>query len=118
MYTAAEYIYNELVGSTAITAQIPTANMYAIIAPIETSGDFLTYSLTGDGTATKDRSGDYTVEINVFVDGVLSATQKADVISNHFLENTSLRLRSESMRFTQDLQRAYISLTFTFKSTL
>lgn len=114
MEAALQHVYDTLRNSSTVTDEIAAANMFPLVAPIETAGDFLTFQLESSGKFTKDLVKEYDITINVFCNNLLEAAQKADIIEG-VLSNNKFRLRSESTQYAEDYATAYISLVFNLK---
>jgi len=115
MYNALLFIKEQLTDNATITAQIPAANIYPVIASAEVAGDFVVYNVQREGRYTKDLLSTYSSEIDVFGDDILEATQKADIIELELTNHDKIIGTSASVAYSVDLQKAFVKLIFTFK---
>ena len=116
MYSALLFIKKQLTDNIVITAQIPADNMYPLVASAKVDAeDFVVFNVQRSGNFTKDIQQSYTSEIQVFGSDILEAAQKADIIELELTNHNLIRSTFASVELTEDLERAYIKILFTFK---
>ncbi len=115
MFTALEFIKDQLITNANIIAEIPAANCYPVIAPVETTGDFLVFSVDRNSKFTKDSLGEYEAEIQVFSTNIMDAANKADIIELELTNHERIYGLSAGVKYTEDFTRAWINLILTFK---
>ncbi len=115
MYNALVFIKNILTNTAEITAQIPAANIYPLVASAKVTGDFVIYTVSRESKFTKDALMEFNCEVTVYADDILEAAQKADIIETQLTNYKEIFGQSATVNYTEDYKKAYIKINLTLK---
>lgn len=114
MLKASETVEQDLLANAALQTAIEGKH-YWELAPDNTKAPFATYRITQNPAPSKDRPGDYDLEVWCWESNLTKAAQLAELVKTA-LENAHHRFRGALSGYTDDDKKeGFIKLMFNFK---
>lgn len=114
MKQAATQITTDLAADTALQAVLD-GDHYWELAPDNAKVPYVTFRLTENQKASKDRRGDYDVELWCFNDKLTTSADLSELVSNALDKNPYRFRGAQSGYVDDDTKEGFIKLIYNFK---
>ena len=114
MKNAAIQIQTDLTADTALQALVD-GEQYWELAPDNTKVPYITYRITENQQASKDRRGDYDVELWCFEKRLTDAAELSDLVKDAMDKNPYRFRGAQSGYVDDDTKEGFIKLIYNFK---
>jgi len=107
------YIYQQITASS-LMASLDADNVYPVVAPVETAGQFVLYTASRVNRYTKDGLGDYAVSIWVYASNILDAAALSDTLEND-LTGGAFYSEGAVAGYSDDYNKGFIKTEYKLK---